>query len=92
MERKITVSNKNAKQFVENRLPFKGSNVFGEWTNKDTYKVFSYGYHFPLFVNKCGLWYENKEKYSVTTSKHFSQLKPDEQRLFRYSTNELKAL
>lgn len=40
------------------------------------YAVYSYGEHWPLFVNHDGTWYENSERYSVTTSKHRSLTHP----------------
>lgn len=40
------------------------------------YVVYSYGDHWPLFVCHDGVWYENSDRYSVTTSKHRSQSHP----------------
>ena len=47
------------------------------------YAVYSYGHHFPLYVaewlnpDKSDIkWYENSDRYSVSTSKHKSQLRP----------------
>lgn len=40
------------------------------------YAVYSYGEHWPLFVNHDGTWYENSDRYSVTTSKHRSATHP----------------
>ena len=71
----MKVSNSSARTFVQSRLPFKGNNTFGE-TIDGVYVVFSYGHHWPLFVYVDGTWYENQERYSVSTSKHRSQLHP----------------
>ena len=68
-------SNKDAREYVQQCKPFKANNLFAELRG-DTYIVFSYGYHWILFVCKGGVWYENKEKYSVTTGKHRSQANP----------------
>jgi|APCry1669191860_1035381.scaffolds.fasta_scaffold63929_1 hypothetical protein len=69
------ISNKTARGFVQVRAPFKGSNTFAEVIN-GVFVVFSYGYHFPLFAHINGVWYENADKYSPSTSKQQSQLHP----------------
>lgn len=86
----MRVANSKAKSLVNSRLEFKGSNTFSEWIN-ECYIVFSYGYHFPIYVFKNGRWYANSEKYSVTTSKHQSQLMPSFD-LTYLTTSELKKL
>lgn len=40
------------------------------------YVVFSYGDHWPLFVNHDGVWYENSSSRSRTTSCHRSKAHP----------------
>ncbi len=70
-------TNSNARHFVQQRQEFTGSNTFGRWNNGN-YVVYSYGLHFPMFV-WCAFdskWYQNSDKYSVTTSKHKFQLHP----------------
>lgn len=42
----------------------------------EVYAVFSYGEHFPIYAFRAGQWFRNKDKYSVTTSKHQSQARP----------------
>lgn len=52
----------------------------------ERYVVYLYGTHFPLFVwqafdgvageSGLGVWYENQDRYSPTTSKHKSQAHP----------------
>ena len=87
-------SNKNADQYTSQRMPFTGSNTFGEW-NESCYVVYSYGYHFPMYVYKRGIWYENSDKYSVSTSKQQTQLRPycTDGRTFNLrNTTELKDL
>ena len=69
----IRTSNIKARQYVENKVNFKGNNTFGEWKD-GKYKVYSYGYHFPICAYKDGQWYKNKDKYNASTSKHQSQL------------------
>ena len=72
---------------MTNREEFKGSNLFGEWDGasdyfdiSDTYTpyvVYSYGRHFPIYLYLNGVWYENTDKYSVSTSKHQTQARPE---------------
>jgi hypothetical protein len=71
----MKTANCSARPLVQNLKPFKGNNTFGEIIG-EVYAVFSYGHHWPLFVNVNGQWYENGDRYSVTTSKHRSQLHP----------------
>ena len=74
------VSNTNCDEYVERRKEFKGSNLFGEWkeirsTGEQMYVVYSYGYHWPLYVyaDSIGRWFSNRGKYSSSSSKHSSQ-------------------
>ena len=71
----MKISNRNARCYVMDRKPFTANNIFAEIVN-DVYIVYSYGYHFPMYVNFDGVWYENADKYSVTTSKHKNQARP----------------
>ena len=73
------VANADARRYVQNREEFIGSNTYAEWRGHmlpHRYVVYSYGEHWPLFVYEDGKWYENEDKYSPTTSKHRSQLRP----------------
>ena len=69
------ISNSKARGFVQVRAPFVGSNTFAEVIS-GIYVVFSYGYHFPMFVCVNGTWYENADKFSSSTSKQQTQLHP----------------
>ncbi len=73
----MKVSNRDAGRMVELRRAFQGSNTYGTEYGVNNYAAFSYGAHWPLFVYYRGTWYGNSEKYSVTTSKHKGQLRPD---------------
>jgi hypothetical protein len=75
------VANRDARWYVTHLRPFTGSNIDAVWrknnlTGDRMYVVTSYGAHFPLFIWENGVWYENVDKYSVTTSKHRSQTHP----------------
>jgi hypothetical protein len=81
----MKVANKNCRQHVQSRTDFTGSNLYGQWRNNivdpetpdnSRYIVFSYGEHYPMFIYANGCWFENEDKYSVSTSKHRSQSHP----------------
>ena len=79
----MKVANKNARQYVDELKVFEGSNTFAE--NKvqyddKLYVVFSYGYHFPMYIYdyQAGMWIGNEDRYSMSTSKHQSQCRPSE--------------
>ena len=81
------VANKDARTHVQNRKEFEGSNTFAEWSlgkgasegSPRRYIVYSYGKHWPLFIWENGVWYENADRASVSTSKHRTQLHPHTQ-------------
>ena len=70
---------KQAAELMKEKKEFKSGNVFAfDYPTTGYYIVFSYGIHWPLFVydHNKGLWYGNKDEYSITTSKHFNKLNP----------------
>jgi hypothetical protein len=92
-------SNKLADKYVTNREPFKGSNTWGEWIfnpnqGDGLYVVFSYGYHFPMYIwdELLGLWFANEDKYSRSTTRQQSQLRPNTPIIHYLKTNEMKDL
>jgi hypothetical protein len=69
------IANKDAREFVQSKQAFKGANLYAVWTREKgraMYVVYSYGGHWPLFMydDEVGVWFENAERVSVTTSKH----------------------
>lgn len=72
----MKIANRDSRRYVQNCQEFKANHLFGEYNREGVYSVWSYGYHFPLFAYLNGTWYENKDRYSVTTSKHRSQSHP----------------
>jgi hypothetical protein len=71
------ISNRDAKDYTENRLPFKANNLEGKTLSNGDYVVLSYGYYPIWFYCKHeGKWYGNSTKYSMTTSKQMSQSRP----------------
>jgi hypothetical protein len=88
----VKIANRDARQYVWRRQPFTGNNLYAEeWManlhrtsvpaeGDSGYAVFSYGFHWPLFVAVTlggrTVWFENTDKHSVSTSKHRSQTHP----------------
>jgi hypothetical protein len=82
----MKIANRDARSFVQKEHPFQGNNLFAEYktlNNPDGtngpglwYVVYSYGVHWPLFICANGVWFENEDRHSVTTSKHRSQTHP----------------
>tara|TARA_R100001443_G_scaffold102276_1_gene110408 strand:- start:680 stop:985 length:306 start_codon:yes stop_codon:yes gene_type:complete len=71
-------TNIECSEFVNKKIEFKASNIFSEHIKKDKlYIVYSYGYHFPMYVKYKNTWYENSDKYSITTSKQQNQARPN---------------
>lgn len=77
------VANGKCREYVRNRKEFTGNNLFARvrhvpLTDESLYVVYSYGEHYPLFIYHYATdtWFENEDRYSVTTSKHRSQAHP----------------
>ena len=71
------IANQNARKYTENMLDFTGNNLEGKTLANGNYVVLSYGWYPLWYYNKRdGLWYMNKDKYSVYTSKQTSQSRP----------------
>lgn len=93
---KNRIANKDAQAYVDRAEPFQGSNLFGEYEDSDEgsntpYVVYSYGYHFPMFIYLGNSWYENSDKYSVSTSKQQSQTRPTMETV-KLNTKDMKKL
>jgi len=74
-------SNREARGYVQNRTPFIANNLYGVQagtSEEPMYIVYSYGEHWALFVyhQPTQTWFENSDKYTVTTSKHRTQSHP----------------
>ena len=69
-------SNIKSRELTSQRIPFIANNLFAE-SHGENYYVFSYGHHWILYAYVDGIWYENIDKYSTTTSKHKSQSRPN---------------
>lgn len=77
------IANGKARECVDNLTPFRGSNLWGEWSGLDAdglgrFVVYSYRYTFPLYVYDqiADQWYENHTQFSSTTTRHRTQCRP----------------
>lgn len=84
------ITNRSAGGYVRRKQAFQGSNLYAE-RRGGTYVVFSYGEHFPLFIHRSGEWFENADRYSVTTARHRSYAHPHTPTEMR-TTQEMRAL
>ena len=88
----IRTSNIKCSEYVNNKIEFKANNIFSEHIKKDKlYIVYSYGHHFPMYIKYKNTWYENSDKYSVSTSKQQNQARPNSKTKL-LSTNKMKEL
>jgi hypothetical protein len=76
-QRKVT--NNTAYEYATAKMPFKGSNIEGQWNvnnNNDWYYVIeSYGWY-PVFLYINNQWYRTLDTYSSSTRKQMSQVDP----------------
>lgn len=81
----VRTTNMNARPLVKDKVPFQGSNLYSErfalLHGGSAYVVYSYGEHWPLFIcvtSPSGetTWYENSDRYSITTSIHRTRTHP----------------
>ena len=72
----MRIANRDSAQYAHKLLNFQGSNLHGVSESK-YYIVYSYNWY-PLFLYEydTGVWYENETKYSVSTSKQTTQVRP----------------
>lgn len=86
------IANRQAREYVENLKEFKGSNLSGERIGQ-WYVVKSYGYY-PILARNAinGMWYENSERYSVSTSRHLSGSRPYHVKPIYKTTTELNRM
>jgi len=85
------ISNRNSSTYVENKTPFKANNLSADFEN-GSFVVRSYE-HYPIFIFNNGQWFENDDRYSVSTAKQMTQsgysIRPN---AIKKSTNELNEM
>ena len=98
------ISNKEMRAKVEFMTEFDNKNrscFARRFEDAGIYAVYSYGQHWPLWVYdwNASQWYENVDKYSVTTTRHASHTRPYDltksaqaNGFISMSCNEIKAL
>ena len=86
----MRTTNTNCRKFVQGKKTFTAHHLYGE-THGATYGVYSYGPHWPLFACIDDVWYENSDKFSMTTSKQRGQAHPRCETI-KLTCWELKAL
>ena len=76
-QRKVT--NNTAYEYASAKMPFKGSNIEGQWNinnNNDWYyEIISWGWY-PVFLFINNQWYRTLDTYSSSTRKQMSQVNP----------------
>lgn len=74
----LKLANYSVRGAVQDCEEFKNTNgtLFGRWETPTLYVVYSYGEHWPLFLWHHEAWACNTDRYSPTTSRHFSQAHP----------------
>lgn len=74
-----TTPNTKAKLYTIALMPFKGSNLIGQWSKdykgKPFYEVVSYDWY-PVYIFKDDKWYEVTRRYSSSTSRQMSNANP----------------
>jgi hypothetical protein len=72
----MRTTNAKSRQFVQDKIAFKANNLKGV-SLPSVYVVYSYDWY-PLFAFSyiTRKWYENKDRYSVSTSKQRGQCHP----------------
>lgn len=87
MGNNMKTTNQKCREYVQNRVEFTANNLKGVQVG-EIYVVYSYGWY-PLFIHDGEKWYENYEKYSVSTSKQRTQAHPLVD-CIQYTTQQLK--
>jgi len=83
-------SARQARGKIEQKAVFRLGHIFSRLED-DYYVVYSYGYHYPMFVyhKLTDTWYENTTKYSHTTTCHKNSARPDNVILLGRTTRQI---
>jgi hypothetical protein len=75
----MKLANKRVQEVVDRMDEFTASNIFAEWERvegRSLYIVYSWGKHYPMYINIRGDWYGNSDYYSISTQRHKTQARP----------------
>lgn len=80
-----------AKLKIANKEMFRIGDIFSV-NEKKYYVVYSYGYHYPMFVwdRLTDTWYENITKYSATTLRHKNLSRPSSTTMLERTTEQIQ--
>ena len=70
---------REVRDHVAQRKEFKGNNIFARKLGRigeQIYAVFSYRYDYPILIHAAGMWFENQDKFSRSTTRHLSSARP----------------
>ena len=73
-----STTNSKADLYTKAQLPFNGSNLRGFWRTRGGHKYYvveSWGWY-PVFIFRDGIWYENIDRYSSSTSRQMYRSQP----------------
>lgn len=90
------LSNRQVSSYVNNLEAFEtnsGSMFSSGGRSTGLYAVYSYGFHFPMYVydNATNQWFGNHDKHSTTTSTHQNYAHPNAD-IHWMSTDDMKLL
>jgi len=100
----MKISNNKAIEYIKKLEVFQGNNTYAEWLShgsgddsghhesKKIYVIYSYGHHFPIYIYdaKEQKWIGNKDKYSPSTTRHQSLLRPSDEDIIWLSSDEMQ--
>jgi hypothetical protein len=88
----IKTSNSKCREYVDSLKPFKANNLEGK-IQGDFYIVYSYSWYALFAYNfQTNQWYENIDKYSVSTSRQTTQARPYDRKIIDLSWEDMKDL
>lgn len=89
------INNSDVKKHINKLENFETKNkTMYSVKSEKQYAVFSYGYHFPMYVYdiESEVWLGNSDKYSRTTSSHQNHARPSQGIHQWFSTKDLKTI
>jgi hypothetical protein len=95
-EKKVkNISNADIRNHVDKLHEFETNNkTVYSVKSEEQYAVYSYGYHFPMYVYdfKTEVWLGNKDKSTPTTMRHLTKARPSKGIHQWFTTEDLKTI